>query len=58
MWPGGEAWPANLTTMDKGEGLDPYTKDCTRLPIQEGCLTSEYANGQSGYQRPLKEEVD
>ncbi len=32
--------------------------ECTRLPIPEGCLISEYANGQSGDQLPPSEAVD
>jgi hypothetical protein len=53
-----ESWPAELTTMDKGEGLAPHVEECTRLPIPEGRLISEYANGQSGDQLPPPEEVD
>jgi hypothetical protein len=55
-----KSWPAKLTTimMDQGEGLAPHAEECTRLPISEGCLISEYANGQSGDQRPHPEEVD
>ena len=46
-----ESWPAETTTMEKGEGLVPHTEECTRLPIPGRCLISEYANGQSGDQR-------
>jgi hypothetical protein len=53
-----ESWTAALTTMDKQEGLAPHAEECSRLPIQEGCLISEYANGQSSDQRPPPEEVD
>ncbi len=53
-----ESWPAELTTI--GEGRAPHAEECTGLPIpsQEGCLISEFANGQSGDQRPHLEEVD
>ncbi len=53
-----EAWPADCTTMDKVSGLGPHAEECTRLPIPEGCLISEYAHGQSGDQCPPQEEVD
>ncbi len=55
-----EAWPAELTTMDKGEelDLDPHAEECTRLPIVERCLISEYVDGQSGDQRQYPEDVD
>ncbi len=53
-----KSWPAELMTMDKGEGLAPKREECTRQTIQEGCLISEYANGHSGDQWPHQKEVD
>ncbi len=52
-----ESWPAETTAMDKDEGLAPHAKECTRLPIPEGCLISEHVNGHSGDQLPQPEEV-
>ncbi len=53
-----KSWPAGLTTMDNGEGLPLHAEECPRLPIPEGCLISEYANGQSGDQRQHPKEAD
>ncbi len=52
-----KSWPAGLTRMDKGEVPAPHAEECARLPIPEGCLISEYANGQSDDQRPHPKEV-
>ena len=48
------AWPADfpcymtpLPTLPSND-IDKFTKESTRLPIQEGCLISELVNGQSG----------
>ncbi len=54
-----KALPANVTTMDKRPTIKGSTAvdGCSRLPIPEGRLISEYVNGQSGDQLPQQEEV-
>ena len=55
------AWPAPALRMYGTPPPTPpnskpggRTKDCTRLIIQEGCLNSEFTNGQSGDQQPQR----
>ena len=46
-------WPADCGYYPSSPKKDVggRTKESTRLPIQEGCLISELANGQSGDQQ-------
>ena len=52
------AWPADMPYYGTPPPTPPSsqyggrTKDCTRLPIPEGCSISEFANGQSGDHQP------
>ena len=48
------AWPADTPCGSPPRGSKPsmQTEECTRLPIPEGVLISENANGQSGDQQP------
>ena len=54
------AWPADMPYYETPLPTPPSseheerTEDSTRLPIQEGCLISEFANGQSGDQQPQR----
>ena len=45
-------WPASCDYYPPSprDDIDERTEESTRLPILEGCLISELANGQSGNQ--------
>ena len=45
------AWPADMLWESRSK-QSGRTEDCTRLPILEGGLISEFANGQSDDQQP------
>ena len=46
-------WPADCHNYPPSprDDIDERTEESTRLPIPEGCLISELANGQSGDQQ-------